>query len=89
MGKNKPNAAGRRRLVKPVRSVGAVCGETADGKYLIAVNDVAGKPCLCVHRCDTAASGVKMSDMDDGTLVTYITIEQLLEAALAITKLKH
>lgn len=78
----------RKQLVKPVQLVGAMCGETADGKYLIAVNDVAGRPCLCVHRCDTTASGVKMSDMDDGTLVTYITAEQLLEAALAITKLK-
>jgi len=44
-------------------------GVTSDGRYSLAINEVNGVPCLCVHKC-TLKGGLHMSAMDDKSLVT-------------------
>ena len=51
-------------------------GVTKDGKYSLAINEVDGEPCLCVHRCEVRG-GLHYSSMDDDSLVTAISKDKL------------
>ena len=57
-------------------------GVTFDGKYSLAINEVNGEPCLCVHKCDRIG-GLHLSSMDNGSLVTALS-RRTLEAALRL-----
>ena len=51
-------------------------GVTLDGKYSLAINEVDGEPCLCIHRCEERG-GLHYSSMDDKSLVTAIGKDRL------------
>jgi len=55
-------------------------GVTKDGKYSLAINEIDGEPCLCIHRC-TVKGGWHYSTMDDKSLVTAIDKNRVLRAA--------
>ena len=57
-------------------------GVTHDGKYSLAINEVNGEPCLCIHRCDRRG-GLHYSSMDGKSLVTSIN-RRTLEAAIEL-----
>lgn len=54
-------------------------GVTLDGKYSLAINEVNGAPCLCIHRCEVR-DGLHFSSMDDASLVTAIGLDRLRSA---------
>jgi hypothetical protein len=56
-------------------------GVTEDGCYSLAINEVNGEPCLCVHRCEPKG-GLHYSPMNYDSLVTAISkskLERVLE----------
>lgn len=57
-------------------------GVTFDGKYALAINEINGEPCLCVHRCDRRG-GLHLSTLDNDSLVTAMD-RRTLEAALQL-----
>lgn len=55
-------------------------GVTQDGKYSLAISELDGEPCLCIHRC-AVKGGLHYSTMDDRSLVTGIGKNTVLRAA--------
>lgn len=60
-------------------------GVTADGRYSLAINEVDGRDCLCVHKCEVVG-GLHWSAMNDKSLVTCIGINELRFAVSAIER---
>lgn len=60
-------------------------GVTADGQYSLAIQEVDGRNCLCVHKCEVV-DGLHWSTMDDKSLVTCIGINELRFAVSAIER---
>ena len=76
----------RKRKITGSTTVTAGC--TADGRYSLAINQVDGRYCLCVHRCE-AAGGLHLSTMDDKSLVTCIDVDRLRFAIPEIERLER
>lgn len=75
-------AGGRRRKFRITSGMLTTAGVTYDDKYSLAINEVNGEPCLCVHRCDRRG-GLHLSTMDNDSLVTAMD-RRTLEAALRL-----
>lgn len=78
MAEGKPSK--RRPRVRITSGLVTTAGVTHDGKYSLAINEVNGEPCLCVHRCDRRG-GLHYSSMNNDSLVTAISRRTLLAAA--------
>ena len=72
----------RKRKFKITSGHTTTAGVTFDSKYSLAINEVNGEPCLCVHTCDRRG-GLHWSSMDDSSLVTALD-RRTLEAALRL-----
>lgn len=70
----------RKDRFKITGSTITTAGVTHDGKYSLAINEVNGEPCLCIHKCDRRG-GLHYSSMDNSSLVTAISRRTLLAAA--------
>ena len=55
-------------------------GVTKDGKYSLALCEVDGEPCLCLHKCEVR-DGLHYSPMNDDSLITAIGKNKILAAA--------
>ena len=67
--------------LKITSCIRTTAGVTEDGLYSLAINEVNGEPCLCVHKCEIKG-GLHYSSMDDDSLVTAISkskLERVLE----------
>jgi hypothetical protein len=73
--------AGRRRSRITSGTI-TTAGATYDGKYSLAINEVNGEPCLCVHKCDLRGC-MHYSTLDNDSLVTALD-RRTLEAALRL-----
>ena len=72
----------RKRKFQITSGMATTAGVTLDSKYSLAINEVNGEPCLCVHKCDRR-DGLHWSSMNDDSLVTAMD-RRTLEAALQL-----
>lgn len=75
-------AGRRKRRFRITSGTTTTAGATFDDKYSLAINEVNGEPCLCVHKCDRRG-GLHWSSMDNDSLVTALD-RRTLEAALRL-----
>ena len=76
------------KMPKITGSTIVTAGVTADGRYSLAINQVDGRYCLCVHKCEVAG-GLHLSTMDDKSLVTCIDVDRLRFAIPEIERLER
>ena len=78
---------GRKDKMKITSCTVVTAGVTADGKYSLAINEVNGENCLCVHKC-TVRGGMHLSTMDEKSLVTCIGLRALTFAADMVQRME-
>ena len=79
---------GRKDRMKITSCTVITAGVTADGKYSLAINEVNGENCLCVHKC-TVRGGMHLSTMDEKSLVTCIGLRALMFAADMVQQMEE